>query len=147
MNRRVAVFSLVTLALAGGLAHAQGYPYSRSPVNANNPFARPRLSPYLNLLRGGSPAANYYLGVLPEIDRRQQEHRVNQQLLDLEQRSAPLSPDVQSLVPTLQETGHPTAFMALTPYFGGSPTATVGTGQLGQTQTSYQRPPSRGRRR
>jgi len=30
----------------------------------------PALSPYLNLVRGGNPAVNYYLGVLTEFDRR-----------------------------------------------------------------------------
>ena len=43
-------------------------PYSNPP--GLNPGGGPRLSPYLNLLRGGNPAANYFMGVVPEIDRR-----------------------------------------------------------------------------
>ena len=34
------------------------------------PGFRPALSPYLNLLRGGDISSNYYLGVNPEFQRR-----------------------------------------------------------------------------
>jgi hypothetical protein len=33
----------------------------------------PTLSPYLNMLRGGDPAANYFLGTLPDFQRRQED--------------------------------------------------------------------------
>lgn len=47
----------------GTSAHAQGF----GPAGPNyNPFGGPALNPHLNLLRGGDPAANYYLGVVPE---------------------------------------------------------------------------------
>ncbi len=56
---------------AGGTASAQYptqpyYPYPQGAVMPNiyNPQQQP-LSPYLNLTRGGSPAANYYYGVRP----------------------------------------------------------------------------------
>lgn len=156
MHRHTAFHGLVGLLVAAGLAHAQGAPFYANPTNANNPFARPRLSPWLNLTRGGNPASNYYLGVLPEVDRRNQEFRVNQQLnaLEREVTNPTLGPEVQSLVPTLEETGHPTAFMSVTPYFGGA----AGLGRTGTTlptatgrgvggQSTYQPPPSKGRGR
>src|SRR5947209_2430626 len=112
--------AIAAVLLFGSAAWGQYAPQNRNGGPWNNPYAQPRLSPYLNLLPGGSPSANYYLGVVPERERRLDELRVNQELNDLERRGTePLSPDVEALVPTLPETGHPTAFMALNPYFGG----------------------------
>src|SRR5207247_6563256 len=47
-----------------------GQPYGGSYRSMGGGFGRPGLSPYLNMLRGGSPAANYYLGVVPEFERQ-----------------------------------------------------------------------------
>src|SRR5258708_13669176 len=67
----LACFSVL---LVAGSVHAQGYApnYQFSPYARPNYVGSPRpvLSPYLNLLRGGNPAANYFLGVLPEFERR-----------------------------------------------------------------------------
>jgi hypothetical protein len=62
------------------------------------PQNTPLLSPYLNLLRGGNPAANYYLGVVPERARRANEAQlgstVNQLIPDIGRlREEPLAPD------------------------------------------------------
>ena len=62
-----AVFALF---LAVGDAPAQTMPpYFPNQPNYGVGF-RPRLSPYLDLANGGNPAVNYYLGTLPEFDRR-----------------------------------------------------------------------------
>ena len=47
-----------------------------NPNPRTAPYSRPALSPYLNLLRGGDPAANYYLGVMTEYDRRYRESQI-----------------------------------------------------------------------
>src|SRR5687768_7035431 len=52
---------LACLAL-GSPVHAQGFGMGPN----YNTFGGPPLNPYLNLLRGGDPASNYYLGVIPE---------------------------------------------------------------------------------
>src|SRR5438105_5597506 len=97
MNR----ITLAGLALAGslvflscGTAHAQflgrssyGGSSGGAGYGAGNPYGRPQLSPYLNLLRGGSPAANYYLGVIPEVDRRANTAAFGAAISDLERRS------------------------------------------------------------
>jgi hypothetical protein len=61
------------LAVVGGLsmaerANAQTAPYGQSGFVPNfyNRQTQP-LSPYLNLLRGGSPAVNYFYGVRPGL--------------------------------------------------------------------------------
>jgi hypothetical protein len=107
-----------------GLVHAQGYapnyqfsPYAR-PNYVGNP--RPILSPYLNLLRGGNPAANYFLGVLPEFERRANVYQFSTAIQDLEQRSAMVGETGEPLVVTVT-TGHPTAFANTAGYFGSGP--------------------------
>ncbi|AWM38845.1 hypothetical protein GobsT_29290 [Gemmata obscuriglobus] len=61
----IAAGGLVTCATAS--AQYPMSPYYQPPAampNVYNPANQP-LSPYLNLLRGGSPAVNYYYGVRP----------------------------------------------------------------------------------
>jgi hypothetical protein len=130
MNRYlpVSVASLVLLlAVTAQPAVAQAYnyyPYSRPGVN---PYARPTVSPYLNLLRGSNPAANYYLGVLPEFQRRNDALQYGAAILDLERRSM-VRPQEEELLPTLPETGHGTAFNNYSHYF---PIPGQGVGSLG----------------
>src|SRR4051794_3494080 len=62
----------VTPALLGLVpaAQAQYSPGFGPPINP--PYGvgyRPGLSPYLNLLRGGDIASNYFLGTVPEFQR------------------------------------------------------------------------------
>src|SRR5216684_7044894 len=75
------VFTSLALAVLASAARAQPgtTPYNLniygpglvSPYNSSFTRPGPNLSPYLNLLRGGgNPAANYYLGVIPEVERR-----------------------------------------------------------------------------
>src|SRR5438094_1431449 len=81
------LLALFTVAL--GLAPLAVGPASAQPYLANRPIYgrgyRPQLSPYLNLLRNnGDPAINYYLGTLPEFQRRQNDLLYRQQLDTLE---------------------------------------------------------------
>jgi hypothetical protein len=72
------------------------YQYSRPPGTV--PGGGPRLSPYLNLLRNGTnPAVNYYLGVVPERERRRFEAQSSYQLRALQQEVA--NPPSAALVP------------------------------------------------
>ena len=115
----------VLASLATGRASAQYNPPSYGnvygPTYGNYGRAGPALSPYLNLTRGGNPAANYFLGVLPEIDRRRNQAEVARDIADLDRRvETPLA--VQQVAPGpgdvvteltgggLPPTGHPAAF-------------------------------------
>jgi hypothetical protein len=90
----------------------------RSPQQAPYANSNP-LSPYLDLTRGGNPAANYYLGVLPEIDRRNFQGAVLQAWPGLESNAGaavqqpPLGPEI----PVLPQTGHLSAFGAYGSYY------------------------------
>jgi hypothetical protein len=68
--RRYALGIVIALSLASGQAvQAQQSPYS--PFGAPQPFTpypSPLVSPYLNLLRGGNTAFNYFYYVRPQID-------------------------------------------------------------------------------
>jgi hypothetical protein len=81
-----------------------------------NTYSGPALSPYLNLLRGGSPSANYYLGVLPEFDRRAKDLQFRTEIQDLERRTA-MTPETGELGPLLPETGHPSYFANYGSYY------------------------------
>ena len=76
--------------LTTGTASAQAPSFNRggyAPYNRQ----QPQLSPYLNLLRGGDPASNYYLGVVPERERRRNDALFRSSILDLEQRTQQLA--------------------------------------------------------
>jgi hypothetical protein len=74
------------------------------------------MNPYLNLIRPGSPAINYFSGVLPQREQRVFQQQFGQSLLDLEQRAAPAM-EAEDLVPALPSTGHPTQFGYTGSYF------------------------------
>jgi hypothetical protein len=102
-------------------------PYSNPP--GLNPGGGPRLSPYLNLLRGGNPAANYFMGVVPEIDRRRYQAISQAQIQGLELSTAlpPINPEEAEVGFTTSITGHPVVFNNTTTYFGGvGPLPTTG---------------------
>ena len=133
MNRLLvtALASLALLACVADRASAQNYGgyggvggYGRVGFS---PFGRPlpgnTLSPYLNLGRPGNPAINYYLGVVPERDRRTFEGQARRSILDLEQReNRPLTTtgteDLDYLYSNLPSTGHGAAFGTVGYYFG-----------------------------
>lgn len=106
---------LVVGALAAG--EARGQSYARPPVN---PSPRPAFSPYLNLVRSGSPAGNYFSFVRPQneflnsLGQLRQQVGVGQQAVtDLETSLAPPA------------TGHATQFLSHTRFFqnNGAPGA------------------------
>jgi hypothetical protein len=98
-------------------AQYPGNPYQRfGTPNPGGPYG-PGLSPYLNLLRGGNPAVNYYNGVLSERDRRSFQQQAGQSILGLEQEVNTVQPGSEDLLPTLPGTGHPTAFGYAGSYF------------------------------
>jgi hypothetical protein len=87
-------------------------------------FTQPRVSPYLNLLRAGSPpGVNYYDLVRPQIDNRaailqlQQQGLANQQAIAGLEANTPLT------------TGHPFGFQNHMRYFNN-----LGSGGAGLTQ-------------
>lgn len=101
--------------------------------NMNNPMTsmtgpqgilnQPALSPWLNMLRGGSPAANYFLGVLPEYDRRNFQMGVNSALPAIDNAivGGAQQPLDITAVPVLNQTGHLSAFQAYGMYYGNMP--------------------------
>ena len=105
---------LIALALAQTAA-AQPSVYSPVPTYSS---PRPALSPYLNLLRGGDPASNYFMGVLPNQDLRALQARppymVEASRLD-PSIDVPLDPDLRDK--QLPPTGHPSGFLIYNAYF------------------------------
>ena len=95
--RNIIVTALAVLALNAATAEAQfggggGQPGGmigpRQPP-LYGPGYRPALSPYLNLLRGGDTSQNYYLGVIPEQQRRANDRFYRREIADLEDRTRP----------------------------------------------------------
>jgi hypothetical protein len=113
MSRRT-YLPLTCVALLVGWATGQAaaqQPYTPG-VPQFGPGYRTQLNPSLNLLRGGNPAVNYFLGTLPEIDRRSNARMFSSAIYDLEQRTpagASSSLDADLLTPP-PSTGHMTAF-------------------------------------
>ena len=107
---RFATLGLVSLGLLASLGAEAALAQRPGVAGARGPG----LSPYLNLRRGGNQAANYYLGVVPEFDRRATKAQQGGAIQDLERRvDAPpsvaddtLSPRLMALPPT----GHATFF-------------------------------------
>jgi hypothetical protein len=121
--------ALCAAALACGLALLQGRSAAQPPLDRlpmrpmYDVYNRSNVTPYLNLTRGGNPAANYYLGVLPEIDRRNFEARSQEDLDLLFQRTARRPRDLvdplleEPIIPRLPRTGHPTAFQSFGTFY------------------------------
>ncbi len=133
----VAVLSLVGLIRTGGKAAAQYVnPYTPRPVYS--PYSRPALSPYLDLTRGGNPAINYYLGTLPELDRRAADTAYRAAILDLDRRTGTISREVSDLIDILPGTGHPALFLSYYPYYslGGTGRAVIAPATTGTTGTT-----------
>lgn len=108
--RRLIYLTVLAAGLAPTAVHAQYY--QKSPVS---PYGRPALSPYLDIVRGGNPAINYYLGTLPEIDRRYNAQQQYSQLPASQPQSIPM--DQEDFVPALPQTGHATGFQAYGGYY------------------------------
>ena len=118
---------VIVVALEAGF-HAQALAQGLGPYDPSGPqpfgaVNRPNVSPYLNLLRGGDPAANYYLGVVPEFQRRAFVNRSIEDFQDLYKRQAQTRDLLdeqlarEPLIRTLPPTGHPTGFLSYGTYF------------------------------
>src|SRR5712692_650720 len=109
---RIVPASFLLLLLVSNVATAQypGNPYGGGgarfgPPPPGGPYG-PGLSPYLNLLRGGPPAVNYYNGVLSERDRRLFQQQAGQSIMGLEQEVGAAQPGSEELLSSLSGTGH-----------------------------------------
>jgi hypothetical protein len=129
--------------LAPNRASAQVLPPVYGQGYGNYGRAGPALSPYLNLTRGGNPAANYFLGVLPEIDRRRTQAIQGREITDLGLRTDVLAQQQalleSSIAPELTggglpPSGHPATFTTYGSYFGltapASPAARLQSAQV-----------------
>jgi hypothetical protein len=127
MKRLVFVLLASLIPLSAGTARAQFAPPSRPNYG---PGYKPPLSPYLNLLRGGDQAANYFLGTIPEQQRRLNATQFATEINALDQRTlgAVLTPEA-SIYQILPGTGHPTAFGTTGYYFGNTNPYGAGGGQ------------------
>jgi hypothetical protein len=111
----------LTLALGAATAvRAQGYVPPRV-----SPFGNGGISPYLNLLRGGNPAVNYYGLVRPEIQARTSIQQLQTEVAR-QQASTVAPPTNQALI----DTGHPPRFMQYNQYFNttAAPRPQAGSG-------------------
>lgn len=93
-------------------------------ANRRNIYSKPTVSPYLNLLRGGSEftgVPNYQTLVRPEMQQgainRQQANQINR----LQQQETTLNRQVADPSRPIRQTGHPTQFMNLSERFGTLP--------------------------
>ena len=129
--RRPTLLSLAILGMLGvlatGKASAQYSPYYPGSYGGyGRPGGGPALSPFLDLTRGGNPAANYFLGVLPEIDRRRTKVEQGTAITDLERRTDMQGSQLQALDNVLEPltggglppTGHGAAFATYSTYYG-----------------------------
>jgi hypothetical protein len=95
------------------------YGYTRP---ATSPFPQPTVSPYLNLLRGGNVAVNYYDLVRPQ----QQLTTAMQNLQHQVNATSYTAAETQN---ALLETGHPVLFMNYSHFYGGRFGSPGGAGQ------------------
>jgi hypothetical protein len=126
MNRLLCygLASLTFLALSASPSWAQYNPYSRP--GQYGPYATPPVSPYLNLLPGNNPAVNYYLQVLPQLNRPYIEGGLESQIRGIQQATPQLiNSEVENLLRSLniseplEGTGHAVRFGDTSPYFRG----------------------------
>jgi len=90
---------------------------------------RPAVSPYLNLLRGGSsPTQNYFNLVKPEVEFRSGIQQNSQNINSVQQQTNSLQMQQDNTQMFLQQqargsrlgaTGHTTSFMSHSRFFGG----------------------------
>lgn len=137
MRRPTTIRLLVLAAFLGmvPLASAQYFPPGgpafrpATPPTLSFGYGRPALSPYLNLLRGGDPAANYYLGVVPERIARDNFQAIQGSLRTLDRQVTSLEGEVgripgeERYIDVLPPTGHKTYYGSPQSKIGQSPPA------------------------
>ncbi len=99
---------------------------------------RPNLSPYLNLIRGGNTAANYFVGVRPEVQRRQQAALFSTEITDLNIRTAGRPEEFPTTPPAVSSGTY--SYLANTGGYFNNTSAYFPT--AGRPINSLQRPPA-----
>jgi hypothetical protein len=112
----VVLAAVAVVGLSASAASAQPRPYNQPQYGVGY---QPPLSPYLNLLRGGNTAANYFLGTVPEMQRRQNDQLFRSALHELDQKVSQESVEL-GLAEPVSSTGHVTAFGNTGGYFGNT---------------------------
>ena len=119
-TRNLVWLGLAAWACVAPVARAQ-FIGGGNPYQQMTPFSQPALSPYLDLLRGGNPAANYFLGVLPEQARRADASRLNNafNLYNSASQPPPASFDLEESdnLKSLPPSGHSAGFMFYGTYY------------------------------
>lgn len=113
MYRVLLTISLLLLIALEGRAQQFGQP----------PPSSPTFSPYLNLLRRGNPAVNYYGLVRPEVQSRAAIGQLQQSVQGLDSTIAE-GQNASSLA-----TGHPTQFQNLSHFYPQSKLSGAGLGR------------------
>jgi hypothetical protein len=143
MARSLAIVAVLWLGTT--VASAQYYPpNARGRFNQQpsfTPYAPPTLSPYLNLLRGGNTASNYYLGVVPDRYQRNANMQFQGAIQQLNRREDAL----EEGEPPPVGTGHAAQFMNYTPYYFIPGGARFNPSNTLTTQTLPQQLPARKR--
>ena len=110
--------------LAGSVGSVSAQVFYPSGIPHYTPpgFNSSGLSPYLNLTRSGDSATNYYLGTIPEFQRRSNYNQLRTAIQETEQRVGAISNEGLEIGKALEQTGHPTAFGYYGSYYplGGS---------------------------
>ncbi|HEY1380612.1 MAG TPA: hypothetical protein VGF55_27675 [Gemmataceae bacterium] len=116
MTRAAGLAALLTLAIGPAVrAQAPGQPPG-SPFGGPARASSPTFSPYLNLLRPGNQAVNYYGLVRPQFEFRSGLDQLQQQYGTL---SREVNAPNQAGPTELPATGHAVSFMNTRGYFGG----------------------------
>jgi hypothetical protein len=113
MSRLITSAVFVLLFVTVQEAAAQG---TAANVPNFSPYWRQGLPPYLNLARGGSAAINYYLGTIPEQERRSNFDYLSLELQDISNRSLTSARGENLINPILP--GGPQKLTGASPAFG-----------------------------
>jgi hypothetical protein len=130
-SRFVFLASAAILSLIGATNRSEAQQFGVRPPPQYGPGYSAPLSPYLNLLRGGDISANYFLGVQPEFQRRDDRFELLTRTRELEGRANQLEnpTEFEPLVG-----GTPAGFGDTRSYFSepGTYYQTVRPGGIGQ---------------
>jgi hypothetical protein len=117
------------LAILGALIHGPAA-QAQFPGQARPSASSPAYSPYLNILRPGGAANNYYGLVRPQIDTQNQVNTLQQQVGTLNQNANGAPIDQPLGLPT---TGHASSFMNYSHFYPGMVGGNRGGGRPGTT--------------
>lgn len=128
---------LPLLALTLGMLLSFGLSSAQAQYGGGIPGRRPTVSPYLNLLRGGATALNYYNLVKPTVDLSNSIQQVQNQVGQVQSQQLA---NMQYVNTQLAPTGKRAGFMTQGSFFmtngaGGGPNRRFG---LGGVQMNFQ---------